>query len=210
MLIIRANHDLQTNYLYEYSKELIDYAKGYNLKVYAVEGGNINFKVVQGKITKIHPRFIFFNGHGSSDCLYDNQNKPFIDMKSSVLFNKAIVYTRACDCLNVLGACAVKNGCTAFIGYRNKFWIARKHVRECNPLKDDVARPVLECSNVIVKELIKGKTVQEAIQRSHKLSIEYILKLLPSKEPLAPATLRAIMANDYVLDFEGNADSTIV
>ena len=102
-----------------------------------------------------------------------------------------------------MGKSAVEEGCNAFIGYKKKFWIVRHHNYECHPLKDRIAKPILECSNVVVEELIKGKRVDEAVKKSHEKSADYILELIYSKEPLAIASLQAVIANDSALDFKG-------
>lgn len=210
MMVIRTNHDTQTNYLYTWTAELIKKAEEKQFKITLLEGENITLKNLKGKIKARRPAFIFFNGHGSSTSLYDNNKKPFVDTKSSGVFKNTVVFTRACDCLKELGVSAIKTGCFAFVGYMNKFWIARIRRRECQPLKDNVAKPVLECSNIIVKELIKGKTVEEAVQKSHIKSAERILELIYSKEPTAFATLQAIVANDASLDFLGEPSATIL
>ena len=111
--------------------------------------------------------------------------------------------------MNKLGQNAVEKGCRAFVGYKRKFWIARNHKYECQPLKDKTAKPILECSNIIVGELVKGKTVGEAIKKSHEISANYILELIYSKEPLACASLAALIANDSALDFKGNSSVKI-
>ena len=208
MMIIRTDHDTQTNYLYVYSNELIEEAEK-RFKVVKIEGKDVSEKVIRSRIKNRKPRFIFFNGHGSKTCLFDNNKKPFINVDSSDIFNGTVTFARACDCLEELGKNAVKKGCKSFIGYRKKFWIVRHHKYECRPLEDDVAKPILECSNIIVKELIKSRAVDEAIKKSHEKSVDYILKLVYSKEPLAVASLQAIVANDSVLDFEGSSSATI-
>lgn len=208
MIIIRTNHDIQTSYIYIWSEELINKAEK-KFKVTKIEGKDITENVIRSRIKNKNPSFIFFNGHGSTTSLFDNNKKPFIDINSSDIFKKTVTFTRACDCLKGLGKSAVKEGCKAFIGYKNKFWIARSHKYECRPLKDETAKPILECSNIIAEELIKGKTVDEAIKRSHEIAADYILKLVYSKEPLAVASLQAVIANDAALDFEGSSSATI-
>ncbi|MBU2561517.1 MAG: hypothetical protein KKD17_04410 [Nanoarchaeota archaeon] len=47
------------------------------------------------------------------------------------------------------------------------------------------------------------------MKRSQEKSAEQIIRLIWSKEPLAIATLRAIVANDSALDFKGDAAATI-
>jgi len=209
MMIIRTNHDTLTSYLYTWSNELIKEAKRKGFNVVKIEGKDITEEIIRSRIKNRKPNFIFFNGHGSSTCLFNNDKKPFIGINSSDIFEDTVTFTRACDCLKELGRSAVKKGCRAFIGYKKKFWIARHHKYECRPLKDEIAKPILECSNVIVKELIKGKPVDEAIKKSHEKSADYILELIYSKEPLAVASLQALVANDSTLGFEGASSAKI-
>ncbi len=204
MIVIRVNKDIQTCYLYNWTEKLLTEAVKRGFKVIRIEDTYLTLKDLKGKIKATKPKFIFFNGHGNATSLYDNNDKPFVNIKSADIFKNTVTFTRACDSLKELGVEAVKNGCNSFIGYKNKFWIARSHKRECQPLKDNVAKPIMECSNIIVKELLKGKTVREAIDKSHDKSADEILRLIYSKEPLAPASLQAIIANDSALDFEGN------
>ena len=92
MMIIRTNHDTQTNYLYTWTDELIKKAEDKQFKVILLEGENITLKNLKGKIKARKPAFIFFNGHGSSNSLYDNNKKPFVDTTSSDVFKDAVVY----------------------------------------------------------------------------------------------------------------------
>ena len=208
MIVIRAYHDIQTSYLYYWSESLIKEAeKSFN--VIRIEGKDISEKVIRNRIKKRKPKCIFFNGHGNSTSLFNNEKVPFIDLNSSDIFKDTVTYTRACDSLKKLSSVAVDKGCKAFIGYKRKFWIARNHKYECQPLKDDVAKPVLESSNVVIKELIKGKTVTEAVDKSHEKAANYILNLIYSKEPLAAASLQALVANDSALGFEGSSSAKI-
>lgn len=110
-------------------------------------------------------------------------------MESSYLLKETITFARACNSLVKLGPEAVKNGCKSFVGYRKKFWILRWHKTTCKPLKDVAAKPVMECSNIVAIELIKGKTVKEAVKKSHERADELMDELIYSKEPYASATL---------------------
>lgn len=209
MIVIRTNHDTQTNYLYTWSITLIKKAEDKGFNVVKIDNKGMTEDEIRSRIRKRKPNFIFFNGHGSRTSLFDNEKKPFINIESADIFKDTVTFARACDCLMGLGINAVKKGCQAFIGYKKKFWIARNHKYECQPLKDKTAEPILKCSNIVVEELIKGKTVDEAVKKSHEKSAEYILNLIYSKEPLASASLQAVFANDSVLDFEGEPSAKI-
>ncbi|MBN1645116.1 hypothetical protein JW851_03700 [Candidatus Woesearchaeota archaeon] len=209
MIIIRTRHDTQTNYLYTYSTKLIQEAEQAGFKVIKLEDDSVNEKVLRSRIKKQKPSLIFFNGHGNKTSIFRNKKDVFIDLNSCDVFNKTITFTRACDCLTELGKKAVDKGCYAFIGYRKKFWIARHHPRECTPLKDEVAKPIIACSDIIIKQLLHGKSVKTAVNKSYELSAKYILDLVYSKEPLAAASLQAIVTNDSSLGFEGNPDARV-
>ena len=209
MIVIRTKHDIPTNYLYYYTEELIEKAQEKGFKVKIVEH-QLEEKVLRNIIKKLKPTFIFFNGHGSSTALFNEKYEEFITVHVSDLFQKTITFARACSCLQELGESAVSQGCNAFIGYKQPFWIARNHKSECHPLRDPVAKPILLASNIIVEELLKGKTVQESVEKSHAKSADYILDLLFSKEPLASASLQALVANDAALDFKGKSDAVII
>lgn len=210
MIVIRTKHDIQTTYLYYYSEELIKEAKSKGFKVAQIEGDEISEATLRSRINNRKPNFIFFNGHGSNTALFDNKGKEFINTKSADVFDGTVAYTIACSCLEGLGASAVDKGCDAFVGYKKPFWIARDHKYESRPLEDNVAKPIIECSNIIVKSLIKGNPVSESIRKAHEKAVDNILKLIYSKEPLAPASLQALVANDSALDFKGNASAKIV
>lgn len=210
MIVIRTRHDIQTSYLYAYSEELIEDAKNKGFKVVKIEGDEISEENLRSRIKNKKPTFIFFNGHGSSNSLFDNMGNEFINVESADVFKETVTYTIACSCLENLGSAAVDKGCFAFIGYKKPFWIARDHKYESTPLKDKIAKPIIECSNIIVKSLIKGNTVEESIRKSHEKAADNIIKLIYSNEPLAPASLQALVANDTALSFKGEGYAKII
>ena len=210
MIVIRANHDIATSYLFAFSEESIKEAETKGFKIAKIEGNEISEATLRSRIKNRKPKFIFFSGHGSDTSLFDNHKKEFISMDSADVFKETVTYTIACSCLVKLGSAAVDNGCYAFIGYEKPFWIARDHKYESTPLKDRIARPIIECSNVILKSLIKGNSVEESIKKSHEKAADEILKLIYSKEPLGPASLQALVYNDEALSFKGEASAKIV
>ena len=209
MIVIRANHDIQTSYLYAFSEELIEEAENKGFDVVKIEGNEISESILRSRVKNRKPKFIFFNGHGSDTSLFDNQKKEFINTNSADIFKETVTYTIACSCLNKLGSEAINKGCNSFIGYKKPFWIARDHRHESIPLKDEVARPIIECSSIVVKSLIKGNTVEESIRKSHEKAVDNILRLIFSKEPLAPASLQALVSNDEALSFKGESSAKI-
>ena len=209
MIIIRAEHDIATKYLYDWCENILDDAQERGFTITKLDGDNISKDTLRGRIRNRQPSLIFFNGHGTTDTLYNNQKEEFITMDSSDVFNNTIVFARACDSLAELGPKAVENGCHAYMGYKRKFWLAFDDNHACTPLNDPVAKPIIEGSNVVMKELIKGKRVKEAIEKSHDYASKNIMDLIYSKEPLASASLAAIIYNDDALGFEGNGDASV-
>lgn len=210
MIVIRTNHDIATSYLFAYSEELIKEAEKKWFKAAKIEDDEISESTLRGRIKNRKPKFIFFNCHGSDSSLFDNHGKEFINIHSADVFKETVTYTIACNCLVKLGTSAINKGCYAFIGYKKPFWIARDHKYESTPLKDRIAMPIIECSNIIVKSLIKGNTVEESVKKSHEKAVDDILKLIYSKEPLAPASLQALVYNDEALSFTGDASARII
>jgi len=210
MIVIRTNHDIPTYYLFAFSEELIKDAETKGFKIAKIEGNEISEDTLRSRIKNKKPKFIFFNGHGSDTSLFDNKGEEFINIHSADVFKETVTYTVACSCLVGLGPEAINKGCYAFIGYKKPFWIARDHKYESTPLKDGIAKPIIECSNIIVKSLIKGNNVEESIKKCHEKATDNILKLIYSKEPLAPASLQALVYNDEALSFEGESSAKII
>ena len=77
-------------------------------------------------------------------------------------------------------------------------------------MEDEIAKTIIECSNAVVKSLIKGQTVTESMRRSHEKAADNILKLVYSKEHLAQVSLQALVVNDEALGFKGDGSATIV
>lgn len=210
MIVIRSRYDISTSYLFAFSEELIKEAEARGFKVAKIEDEDISEITLRSRIKNRKPKFILFNGHGSETAIFDSQGQEFINANSADVFKETVAYTIACNCLVKLGLAAIEKGCHSFIGYKKPFWIARDHKFESTPLKDKIALPIIECSNIIIKSLIKGNTVEESVNKSHEKAVDNILKLIYSKEPLAPASLQALVSNDEALSFHGNGSAKII
>ncbi len=209
MMLIRTRHDLTTEYTYAYSELVKLEAERWGVEVHCVEGGEASFKNFEKRIAKVKPSFVFFNGHGTKDAFLDNQGKELVNSAHCSLFQGTVVFARSCDSLSGLGIKAVQAGCKAFIGYRKKFIIPRWHKKTCLPLQDEAARPILQCSNQVSLELLKGKTVEVSVQKSHELADKHIVDIIYSSEPYAGAALFALSHNDDNLGFEGEGNAVI-
>ncbi len=209
LFITRPQHDKGTDYMYEWSKEVIAAAKARGWVVDKSDGPKAIKVEVQSRLEKNPPDFVFFNGHGNESEMGGHNKETILDESSSHLLKNTITFTRACNCLVKLGESAVGKGCKAFIGYTNEFWIPRIHEFELSPLKDAAAKPVLEVSNQIPLSIIKNCTVSEAVDSAKAMALKYILKLILSREPYDRAALKALSHNDDYLDYKGNGDARI-
>jgi hypothetical protein len=174
-----------------------------------IEGDAINRDNVKKRLRKSKPKLFFFNGHGSQSSLFDNNEVEFFTLDDAGALQDTVAFARACDCLSKLGEQAVREGCKAFVGYKRKFWLARDHSMTSRPLKDRVAKPILECSDAVVYELIKGKSVHDAVEKSHKLAAAHIVNLMYSNDPFMSATLSALINNDTALGYHGDPHAKV-
>ncbi|MBI3052141.1 hypothetical protein HYY74_06850 [Candidatus Woesearchaeota archaeon] len=184
MITILTDHDIGSRYLKKYTQSVIEQAKK-KFDVVVLECKELNKENVKNRIKKHGPSFIFFNGHGTSSSMMKNEDEELLGLNDKDCFSNSVTFARACDCLKELGKEAVKYGCKAFIGYKNEFWIAHLNEMESRPLQDPLAKPVIETSNIIAEELIKGKTVVEAVNKSHENVAKLISKIMFSDDPKA-------------------------
>jgi hypothetical protein len=97
---------------------------------------------------------------------------------------------RACDAGSALGPEIARKGAIWFVGYCQPVMFLHQPEHAHEPLKDDLAAPVLECSNQVGISLIKGQTAREAHENSIKMYQARIDELSSSK-----------YANTYILPF---------
>ena len=124
-----------------------------------------------------------------------------------------ITYARACGCVNELGKDAVDEGCIVFIGYSDDFVIPWQHGRSATPMKDPVAKPVMEVSNAIADSLIKGNSVKEAVEHSKRATQENLMQILSKKEYRNDSdynsAVEALVVNNARFTALGNLDAKV-
>jgi len=208
MLIVRPDYDKGTNYLFFWSQEVIDFAQDKNWHVEKSDREKAIRHEFESRL-KNNPGFVFINGHGNDDTVIGHDRQPLVDTYNCFLLKGTITFTRACNCIKSLGKKAVVAGCTTFIGYNREFWVPRLHKFEATPLKDPLAKPVVEVSNAVPLSLIKGNSVEDAIGSSATIAEKHILKLILSKEQYDRVTLKAMINNLGALDYEGEKTAKI-
>jgi hypothetical protein len=182
ILITRPNHDSTTDYLYHWSKPVIDVANKKRFKVLDLEGKKANRKNFESYLFSNNPDFIFLNGHGSEDKIAGYGNEILVDKESfnSKGFSNKIMYSRSCRSALVLGGIAVKGGMRAFVGYCQDFIFLIDNNYITRPYLDPVAKLFLEPSNLVPTTLIKGHTVKEANLRSKNAMRKVLFRSLSS------------------------------
>jgi hypothetical protein len=204
LLITRPRHDPVTEFFYAWSEQIISAAERLGWLVDRSEGEDVTRKEVQSRLKKRPPALAVFNGHGTESTLEGARDETILDETTSHLLKDTVSYVRSCSCLTVLGKSAVKQGCRAFIGYKKRFRWAGTNGYEARPLQDPAAKPVLEASNVVPIQLLKGDPVREAVESSHRTTMKYALRLAASEDPLEQEAFKYLILNDFVLNYEGD------
>lgn len=196
--------------MYEWSIPIIELAQSKGIDVDCVDGSNVMKSEIVSRVKKLNHTFIFLNGHGDSKTFFGYENRVALGIADAKIFKNKIVFSRACDCVKKLGKEAVeKHACTSFIGYEYEFVNVRQTNVELNPREDEISRPIWEASNAVPVSLIKGATVSESVEASHKRATKKISELLFSKELGAIDVLKAVIANDESLKYHGNGSAKI-
>ena len=208
MIVINTRHDIATSYMLIWTYPVIKRAEQRGIKVVHLRNQQITAYDIERRIRSINPKFIFFNGHGTSYSMVNEKWDEVIGLDNIQILKGSVTFARACDCLNGLGDAAVSNGCLAFIGYRAPFWIPRINEMETRATFDRIAGPVMDNSNIVAAELIDGCNVRTAVEKAHIAANKTINKLMYSpqyaNDPEIPSTVHALMYNDEALDFVGD------
>lgn len=210
LLVTRPNHDSATNYLYYWSKLVIDESEKKNVIVLDLAGDKSNRKNFLSYIKKHNPKILFLNGHGSENSIAGYDNEVLIDNSDNFIkLEKSIIISRSCKSASVLGRFLILNKLEAFVGYMNNYVVKVSKKESTNPLKDKIASLYLEPSNLIVKVLLKGKTVDEANERSKAMLLTNLGKILSSNSNDKEDTARWLY-HDYCSQVVyGNGQATL-
>jgi len=210
-LITRPNHDKVTSYLFMWSKEILEESYPVMPIFLDLRGSDANREKVESYLKKQNPEFVLFNGHGTDSCICGFKDEMLIESKrNEELLKGRIVYSLSCSSAKVLGKDAIEKGTEAFIGYDNAFMLYTDSERETTPLKDNIAGSFLRSSNRLSISLLKGKTAEEASNRSKEEFGKEIRKYL-ALNPIEGADRIAVallwdMNNQVVL---GNEKASI-
>ena len=178
VLFSRPDHDGQMSYLFYYSKKLVDFSNSKGYKTINKEGSDANKTILVEIIKKQKPKFIFFNGHGSSNtiCGYKDEAIVSSEQNPEILAN-TITYSLSCASALNLGKEVIKKGAIAFIGYMMDFTLGKDINKEAIPSKDKIAKLFLEPSNLLVTAILKGNKIEDAVNKSKKMIKKNVLYL---------------------------------
>jgi hypothetical protein len=201
---IRPCHDDVTSYLHYYSKELLIESKKRGFKTINKEKADANALMITGIIKKNNPDFIMFNGHGNPNTICGHHDEPLIKLnKNHSLIKNKIIYSLSCSSALKLGK-KVADSKSTFIGYIDEFALGMDINSQAVVHRDKRARLFLEPSNLLVKSLLKGNNVKEAVIKARNLMKKNISKLKTDPFPDAKDYLPYLFNNLVVLSLLGN------
>lgn len=193
MLITRPNDDHGTNYLYYWSKPVIDVAKKRNIEVtdlFAKKASKRNFV---SYYKKYKHKLVFLNGHGFDNLITGYNGDVLIDDDKNKLYMiGSVMVARSCRCARILGNFLVKNGLVAFAGYLDDYIVKTSRKYTTKPWLDPMAALFLEPSNVLVESLLKRKTIGEANDKSKRMLAKNISKILAGRTKDKDDTVRCL------------------
>jgi hypothetical protein len=212
-LVTRPKYDDGTEYLSYYASLTIKEAENRGIKVKDFEGKKVNKEIITKFIEKVNPQLLFINGHGDETSLYGHDDNLLFSVDNLNLLKGKLTYARACNAGEVLGKEVVKGNDGCFIGYKYpfSFWIDPKW--SAKPNNDNIAKLYLEPSNEVVISLIRGKNSQEANEKSKKMMLDNmrkILKLEEKKEPGAMGMLQILWNNFDGQVLHGNSSAKFI
>ena len=210
ILFSRPSHDGTLAYLHYHTKELIKLSKNKGNKTINREKEHANKKEILKIIKKQKPNFIMFNGHGNQDIIAGHKNEIIISGNNPQVLSNTITYSLTCSSGKKLGKLVIAKGGICFIGYENDFNLGKDPDSEASPKRDKIAKLFLEPSNILVKSLIEGFSVKNAVEKAKEKMKENIWYLGNTKEfPEAQFYAPFLFWNYISLVVHGNENAFI-
>ena len=163
LLLTRPRYDTPTYYLFYWAGLFINEAKKNSVKVIDLDRGKAKKTKLHSYLAKQPIDTVILNGHGNQKAVAGEDNEIILSTGdgTELLKNKTI-FVRACDAGTILGKEIMQQGARGFIGYVQPFIFPSDKDSFSKPLEDELAAPVLECSNQIGISLIKGRSAAES------------------------------------------------
>lgn len=208
MLVTRPECDLTTQYLSSYANIMIKFAKDNGISVTDLTYGNVTKNNFNNMVKSLNPSFLFLNGHGEENYIIGDKNEIILkDGDNHDILKGKITYARSCWCGLGLGKrCLDFKEDSCFIGYNLPFRFLIDENWSGNPIKDKLASLYLIPSNELVKFIIKGNKTGEAHEKSKKLMIENMNKIINQNEQWALGMFKALWTNFDGQEIYGNEE----
>lgn len=167
LLLTRPRYDTPTHYLFYWTGLLIDEAKKNSVRVIDLDKSKAKKKKLHSYLEKQPIDMVILNGHGNQKAVAGEDNEIILSTGNGTkLLKNKIIFVRACNAGTILGKEIIQQGARGFIGYVQPFIFPSDKDSFSKPLEDELAAPVLECSNQVGTSLIKGKSAIEAHEDS--------------------------------------------
>lgn len=181
LLITRPRYDAPTHYLFYWAGILIDEAERRKVKIIKLDKEKAKKDKLHSYLSKQPIDIVILNGHGNPKAVAGQQEIILSVGDGTELLKDKNIYIRACDAGAILGKEIMKMGAMGFIGYIQPFIFPINKDCFSKPLEDELAGPVLECSNQVGLSLIKGKSAKQAQEDSLDKYAEIINKYSSSE-----------------------------
>lgn len=211
VLFSRPADDVTLNYLYYYSKELVNLSISLNHKTINKEKEESNKNTILSLIKKQKPILIIFNGHGSPEVICGHRKEIIIHSKENPeVLRNSIIYALSCSSAAILGPKAVEKGAICFIGYESDFALGKDPDSEASPKHDKIAKLFIEPSNILVSSLLKGHNIKKSIEKAKEKMLENLWYLHTTKDsPEAIYYAPFLFGNFSSLISHGNENASI-
>lgn len=184
LLLTRSRHDPGMNYLFYWANKVIEEANKKNFQILDLSEEKANRKDFEGRIKKLKPGIVFFNGHGDSDKIAGHNNQVLVQKgENEQVLAGCIVYSFSCRSALELGKACVDSATLSYIGYIDDFVFLYEEDKTTHPLEDKTASLFLEPSNLIVISVLKGNSTGQAVKKSQEEFKRNIRKLITSDLP---------------------------
>lgn len=206
---VRSAHDAVTSYLFFYSKELVEESNLRGFRTINKKKQDANKLAVTTIIKKENPAFIMFNGHGNSPIICGHDDEILIqqDVNDFLLRNK-ITYSFTCKSADGIGR-NVADSTTTFIGYVEDFALGMDVNSQASVMRDKRAKLFLEPSNLLVKSILKGNAISEAVSKAKKLMKKNISILRTDPFPDSKDYIPYLFHNYLSLEAFGNKEAML-
>lgn len=188
-----------TEYLFVFSKPIIDACSEKLIEIKTLEGNKSNRVNFENILKNLNFKMVIFNGHGSKTCICGHNDGELVKLgENEVLLKGRITYARSCWAVDGLGRESMKDdskGC--FIGYKIPFMFLIDKTWITNPFKDKIAEIFFKTSNKVPLSVIKGNSTNDAHENAKKSMLKAIKKRLRFGDKDSGA-IAEILWNNYL------------